>query len=476
MKKIITTIFIASFILFCSSEIIKAGCPLPAVGDVSFSTSDTCSISSVIGADEASSETSTINTAAVTLPSDTSITINNGGTLALGSIVLSGGSITIQTGGVIEVGKPIYATDSDADGWLDSTTYYTATSSGLRRLGLMKSVVTTDCNSGSFSDTNSCCTGIGTSCTDDSGCCSNICGTNADSDTLFSAAAGHTGTCQETALAYTDCDDSNASIGSHLATGGNVTYYDGDVIHTFTATGNSTFNLSCGGDVTAQVLVVGGGGGGCYGGGGAGGMVYNSSYSITAGSYTVTVGAGGTYTYWYTAANNGGNSVFNDITAIGGGGGSSANQQNGGIGGSGGGAGHHYRVTDRYYGASGTSGQGNKGGDSVASSGYSGAAGGGGAGAAGSTVSATRNGSAGGAGAACSITGTSVYYAGGGGGRGYSASYTSGAGGVGGGGDAILSGPGEAGTDGLGGGGGGGPDGSGGMGGSGVVIIRYPTF
>ena len=52
--------------------------------------------------------------------------------------------------------------------------------------------------------------------------------------------------------------------------------------------------------VTTKVLVIGGGGAGAYdngsnnlGGGGGGGFQYNPSVSITGGSFSVTVGAGG---------------------------------------------------------------------------------------------------------------------------------------------------------------------------------------
>ena len=48
--------------------------------------------------------------------------------------------------------------------------------------------------------------------------------------------------------------------------------------------------------------------------GGGGGVLYNSSYVVTPQAYTVTVGNGGA-----TPKNNGQNSVFGTITAIGGG-------------------------------------------------------------------------------------------------------------------------------------------------------------
>lgn len=70
-------------------------------------------------------------------------------------------------------------------------------------------------------------------------------------------------------------------------------------------------------------------------------MVSNTSYPITTGPITVTVGVGGTPGLYSTAINggNGGNSVFGTITAVGGGGGGTENSAspNGNSGGSGGG-------------------------------------------------------------------------------------------------------------------------------------------
>ena len=87
------------------------------------------------------------------------------------------------------------------------------------------------------------------------------------------------------------------------ATGGTITYSGGYTIHTFTSSG--TFSPTGAGNV--EVLVVGGGGGSgvSYGaGGGGGGLTYNSSYAVTAGAVTVTVGTGG------SSSTNGSNSVF----------------------------------------------------------------------------------------------------------------------------------------------------------------------
>jgi hypothetical protein len=239
---------------------------------------------------------------------------------------------------------------------------------------------------------------------------------------------------------------------------------------------------------TVEVLVVAGGGaggGGNYngGGGGAGGLIYNSTFSVAAGtSYTVTVGAGGTGAA--TKGANGSNSVFGSITAIGGGGGAahpgSLADQTGGSGGSGGGGSQAGGP-----GGSGTAGQGNAGGGLI----YAAGAGGGGAGAAVVTSGMTGNpysyGVApvsGGIGLQYAISGTPTYYAGGGGGGGRSPySVPQGIGGTGGGGNGAVAtgGTGFSGVSNTGGGGGGnyagepGTANAGGSGGSGIVIVRY---
>jgi hypothetical protein len=239
--------------------------------------------------------------------------------------------------------------------------------------------------------------------------------------------------------------------------------------------------------VSVEVLVVaGGGGGGAYfsgGGGGGGGVVYDASYDVAVGEYTVTVGDGGTggtasggpQTY----ATNGEDSVFDTLTAVGGGYGGNGNggatSQTPNSGGSGGGGGGYNGGSGVISGAAGTTDQGYAGGDSQ--EGYSGApgygaGGGGGAGAVGGNGTTTTGGN-GGVGVAYDIVedGSDVYYGGGGGGG--ASSQTAGTGGNGGGGTAAN--PGGNGTANTGGGGGGnhGADGNGGAGGSGVVIVRY---
>ena len=125
------------------------------------------------------------------------------------------------------------------------------------------------------------------------------------------------------------------------ATGGDEIVKYGDyVYHVFTTTGSTSFVPAS--DVEVEYLIVGGGGGGGDptdgdggGGGGAGGLVVNTSgRSLTAGTYSVAVGAGGGTTA------SGSNSVFASATANGGGrGGRNYSLQNGVTGGSGGGGG-----------------------------------------------------------------------------------------------------------------------------------------
>ena len=244
-----------------------------------------------------------------------------------------------------------------------------------------------------------------------------------------------------------------------------------------------------------DVLVVAGGGGAGHGAGGAGGVITQSNVSVS-GTVSVVVGQGGAgsrYHYLRTS-DNGTNSKFGSLTAVGGGGGGhwypGANP--GASGGSGGGAGADY--TNAANISHGVAGQGYGGGVSCAP-GYGGAGGGGGAGGVGQnggpTASANNQcsgpntgsnptlGGDGGIGIQSSITGTVEWYGGGGGGgtnTNSGPSSTGALGGQGGGGNGSLCANcnGESGTDGTGGGAGGGDcEGHGGDGGNGVVIISY---
>ena len=268
------------------------------------------------------------------------------------------------------------------------------------------------------------------------------------------------------------CSDatSNANVwtGRYAGAGGIVTDYllSGTYyrIHTFIASG--TFHME---DTTSvEYLVVAGGGSGgsdadrSGGGGGAGGFRTATGFSVTKGTYAVTVGRGGTGSV-DNIGNDGGNSIFSSITATGGGGGGGAGGH-GRAGGSGGGGVHGGGA------GGGSTDYGNNGGQGVGESPYSGG-GGGGAGAVGVASSAGTCG-AGGAGTASTIRdgSTSVTYAGGGGGG--ATGGTIGAGGAGGGGAGHTTTSAVAGTAYTGGGGGGGGD-EGAAGGSGIVIIKY---
>ena len=281
---------------------------------------------------------------------------------------------------------------------------------------------------------------------------------------------------------------------SGCAEGGEVTLVgvNKDAVHSFTNIGANTFTLFA--EKEVWFLVVGGGGGGgydCSGGGGGGGFVESNSVVLAAGTYTVTVGAGGVAgASGGQTGGNGGDSIISlggiDIArAIGGGGGGAYNSKNGVAGGSGGGG-----TTGGAAGA-GTEGQGFAGGGGEGGVSTSGGGGAGGVG--GSSGDKTKVGGSGGPGKASEITGEEVYYAGGGGGGGYNNGGDNVNGGIGGGGngarnvivaarqagilpDGRNEYEAEAGVDGLGGGGGGAnnKDYVGRPGGSGVVIIRIP--
>ena len=218
-----------------------------------------------------------------------------------------------------------------------------------------------------------------------------------------------------------------------------------------------------------EVLVVAGGasggtsnpanGGGA--GGGAGGVIYNSAYQLTnASAITVTVGAGGAgQTSNTTQGNDGSNSVFGSLTAVGGGGGGSASGGNttGRNGGSGGGAGY-VGYYNNFNSGTGTAGQGFRGGYVLANNN---AGGGGGAGGVGGDTFDSRpepsypagNGGLGGPGVYYSISGTSTLYSNGGNGGSQNQ-------------NTIVSGSGTTGAY--------GGSGATSTAGSGIVIVRYP--
>ena len=200
------------------------------------------------------------------------------------------------------------------------------------------------------------------------------------------------------------------------ATGGTITSDGNFKVHVFNSSG--TFEVTTLGDIgTVEYLVIAGGGAGAHGGGGAGGYRTATGFSVSAQSYSITVGAGGAKDTTATIyGGNGSDSVFSTITSTGGGGGGSyygnATNETGRDGGSGGGGG----PSGNKPGGSGTAGQGNDGGagmtDGVT---HSSGGGGGGSSSAGIAVSSSAGGN-GGNGTESSITGSAVTRAGGGGG------------------------------------------------------------
>jgi hypothetical protein len=265
------------------------------------------------------------------------------------------------------------------------------------------------------------------------------------------------------------------------ATGGTeTTYTSGGVnykVHTFTSSG--TFTAESSGTVDVLVVAGGGGGGSWVGGGGGAGGMLASILSVSAQSFTVTVGSGGVGSYnpgGYAGmpnGANGGNSSFSSLTAIGGGQGQEWSKRDAANGGSGGGSADGSPV------GVGTSGQGNNGGTGHGVPPYE-CGGGGGAGGVGVNW-ATNKGGNGGIGKVNNYrTGANIYYAGGGGGGAHDAGSTPGTGGTGGGGNGLAASTAKAGSGSVNlGGGGGGTGNTGdsvsnaGNGGSGVVIIRY---
>tara|TARA_R100000655_G_scaffold26313_5_gene54219 strand:- start:13704 stop:14852 length:1149 start_codon:yes stop_codon:yes gene_type:complete len=258
-----------------------------------------------------------------------------------------------------------------------------------------------------------------------------------------------------------------------ISNGGEITEYKSGStnyrVHSFLTSGEHKFSVSSA--VTVDFLIVAGGGGsagaeghqGSTGGGGAGGLVEGTSQSLSAGNYTVVVGAGGAKsTNVSVGASDGGDSSFNGFTATGGAGGGDyeGGIRNGGSGAGGSEDGESGGGTtqDTYSGTTNVTGYGNVGGNGGSypsgGSGSGGGAGGAGATANGGTVT-------GGAGRANNFrTGSNVTYS---------------TGGVGQGGDNIL---GIAGSPNTGNGAGGvstssGNNTSGEDGGSGIVVIRY---
>lgn len=127
-----------------------------------------------------------------------------------------------------------------------------------------------------------------------------------------------------------------------------------------TFTGNNTLTVSDNSIMMDIFLVAGGGGGGVdAGGGGGAGGIYLNSLLLSAASYSITIGAGGTSGTYPTVQTSGQNSTFIggsvSVTAIGGGYGGYWNSSSGAYGGSGGGGGSWggYRGSSAYNSSTG---------------------------------------------------------------------------------------------------------------------------
>ena len=119
--------------------------------------SSTCTVAGIEGIDNpANAESATTNSARLTI-SGGAVTINNGGILKSGAINIAGGTIAVQQGGQLKTNSPLYIRDSDGDGWPVNFTLFDSTGSGRRRLGLMRSFTTIDCNDVNNFKINNCC-------------------------------------------------------------------------------------------------------------------------------------------------------------------------------------------------------------------------------------------------------------------------------------------------------------------------------
>lgn len=285
--------------------------------------------------------------------------------------------------------------------------------------------------------------------------------------TSYTVTVGASNSYNQTATSSLSVTECNPPFSS----GGTKSTYSTDTYHTFYSSG--TFTVAS--NISYYAWIIGGGGaGGDYAGGGGGAGGYRLiSGTLNAGSYSVTVGAGGIGYIRYNAYSgrglSGGDSSFNGTTAYGGGGGGGWNQSNGLTGGCGGGGNMNSNAPG-----------------GTASQGYAGAAGvwgnntnacGGGGGGMGGAGGNTYPNPYGGAGTNVVWGGSNVAVCGGGGG-GTQHSTTGGSGGSGGGGNGGAYS--QSGQDGTGYGSGGGGLGyftaeKAGAGGPGIVVIRFVT-
>lgn len=284
-------------------------------------------------------------------------------------------------------------------------------------------------------------------------------GLTLNSNGTWSGTANQVSSLTTSTFTVTASDGTNTSTRQYtitvnpvVATGGTTNSYTVGgvdyISHTFLSSGTFTLNQN---KTVDYMIVAGGGSGGSHnitsstgaGGGGAGGFRTFTNVSLTAGSFTATVGTGGTAGVSVLNGamhTSGTDSTFNSHTSTGGGRGGARTQSTPDVvetqfnaaenGGSGGGAGYDYPNDPGNGNTPSTSpSQGNNGGTGY-SSGYYLGGGGGGSGSVGGTYSGSQAGHGGTGTNNDYRTGSNIMYAaGGGGGAGAGTSYLRGNGG-----------------------------------------------
>ena len=142
-NKLFFVLFLTGIFLFVKPLTAKAACAslTSTTSPVTLVSGDYCPVSGVMGIDNGATK----NTASLVLPVTTSLTINNGATLVLGSISLTGGTISISGTGQIKMGASLYATDADGDHYPATTTLSATPGTNLVRIGTLSSLTSTDC-------------------------------------------------------------------------------------------------------------------------------------------------------------------------------------------------------------------------------------------------------------------------------------------------------------------------------------------
>ncbi len=152
--KIFINTFLFTTLALVFTPTVLAACPSSLTttgfdnGQGSSLTGTTCAIptNTLYVVDNGTTENSTTNTAAFTVTNST-LTIQSGSILNTGTMTLGTGATIVLQGGSIALGPRWVGGETDADGYTDNlTTLYTATAAGRRRISLMKSKTTTDCN------------------------------------------------------------------------------------------------------------------------------------------------------------------------------------------------------------------------------------------------------------------------------------------------------------------------------------------